>query len=970
MGSDSDWAEFAASEASQSTYAAIKQNGRLYAWGSNTYGELGDGTTTASYVPKLVDSSTDWKSATCGNNHTAAIKTDGSLWAWGLNSSGQLGDSTTLTKTVPTRIGTATDWAHVAAGANSTYALKADGSLWAWGSNGGGRLGDGTTSTRISPIRIGLANDWVEVDGGNDHAMARKQNGTLWIWGTNDSGQIGDGTTNNVLQPMQVMPGEVWQSFCAGRKCSMAVRENGTLWAWGLNFRGQLGDQTMTNRLSPMQVGAETDWKSAACSDHSIGIKQDKQMFSWGADVDGEMGNGSWWPQPVSLSLGGVKSFSGGADFMAVILQDGTLSLAGTNTDGKLGLGLPVSALVREPTKLGVDSNWENVSAGAHHVVALKQDGTIWAWGRNVEGQLGTGNNISQISPVQVGINSDWKRVFAGNTHSLAIKQDGSLWAWGGNSNGGLGDGTQIARNTPAQIGTDYDWAEISAYDHSLGLKNNGSLWAWGLNTSGQTGVGSVLPVLSPIQVGTSLNWIKISAGLAHSLALRDNGTLWAWGSNGWGETTVGSRTTPGQIGSETNWKDISAGERCTYALKSNGSLWTTGTGFAGRLGHGSGVERDRYNINGLTLVGTSTAYRNLPDGGTKLNYLLALTSNGDLWGCGSSSGGGLNQIRFHPSPRPVLGDLSAQSVNIPAITIPSSGGPVLLQGTASSGLPVRYKVSGSAVLNGNSLTVTGSEPVRLIAWQEGDKVWDIAEPVVVSVFTPEVTIEHPENTALIAGVSTLDFGSIGTGRVATKTLMLRNQGSGALTNLVVSMSGLNSSDFSVSSLGSSVPPNGSVAFTITFNPTGGVSSSRTATVQILSNDVDESPFAIQLTGAAYSTILDTDSDGLSDWTEFRLSALGFDWQTNNAALVASLTDAGLYTAPEVQDLNVGIPLLQRNPNSGEFTMTMSVEKSANVGTWSLFPMSAPQTIINGQGKLEFRFTTPDNAAFFRLRAE
>jgi alpha-tubulin suppressor-like RCC1 family protein len=970
MGLDSDWAELAAPKTGAS-FAAIKADGRMFTWGLNTSGQLGDGNApVASRIPILVNAETNWSKVASGGNHMIALKNDGSLWAWGLNSSGQLGDGTTVAKSIPTQIGTATDWVQVSAGSASSYAVKSDGSLWAWGSNSGGRLGDGTTTARTAPVRIGLQTDWVSVDGGTDHAFAIKQDGALWGWGTNTNGQIGNGTTNNVLQPAQFMPGTSWQTFYAGRQNSMAIKNDGTLWAWGLNSRGQLGDGTTTTRLSPVQIGIETDWKTAACSDHSLGIKQDKQLLSWGTDWDGELGNGSWWPQPVSPSLGEVLSFSSGTDFMVAVLKDGSLWSSGTNTDGKLGLGLLASVIIREPSRIGSDSDWMAVSAGYNHVIALKSDGSLWAWGRNQEGQLGDGGNLSQITPVRIGADTNWRRVYAGYNHTLALKTDGSLWSWGSNVNGELGDGTQTPQSSPVQVGSEFDWSEISASSHSLARKNNGSLWAWGLNTSGQLGVGSSQPVLVPTQIGTALNWAKFSAGQAHSLGLRNDGTLLAWGSNTWGETSIGSRNTPGQIGSETNWVDIAAGGQFTAALKSNGNLWTSGSGFVGRLGHGAGVERDAYNLFALTMVGSSTAYRTLPDGGIKLNGLLALTANGGLWGSGPSYSGALNRIRFHPAPKPVFADLSPQSVTALPVTIPPNGGPVQIQGTSSSGLPVRYKVSGSAVLNGNALTVTGSEPVNLVAWQDGDAVWDIAEPVIVPVYTAEIAVEYPTDTALIAGTSTLEFGSIGTGRSASKTLTIRNLGYGSLTNLAVSMSGTNGSDFSVSSLGSTIPPGGSVSFTISFNPTTGVSSPRTAALQILSNDVDESPFGIQLTGTAYSTVLDSDSDGLSDWTEFRLSALGFDWQTNNAALVASLTDAGLYTAPQVQDLNVGIPLLQRNPNTGEFTMTMSVEKSANVGTWNLFPMTAPQTIINGQGKLEFRFTTLDNAAFFRLKAE
>ena len=168
--------------------------------------------------------------------------------------------------------------------------------------------------------------------------------------------------------------------------------------------------------------------------------------------------------------------------------------------------------------------------------------------------------------------------------------------------------------------------------------------------------------------------------------------------------------------------------------------------------------------------------------------------------------------------------------------------------------------------------------------------------------------------------------------------------------------------------------PGGNTSFTTTFTPAAGASGNRTAALQITSNDPDENPFDISLEGFSYSTTLDVDADGMNDWGEYKLSALGFDWQVANTALVAALyanaSAAGLYTAQQVGDLNVGTPLLLRNPANGEFTLTLGVEKSTALPSFQPFPMTAPQTLINGQGKLEFRFTVPENAAFFRLRAE
>jgi hypothetical protein len=240
----------------------------------------------------------------------------------------------------------------------------------------------------------------------------------------------------------------------------------------------------------------------------------------------------------------------------------------------------------------------------------------------------------------------------------------------------------------------------------------------------------------------------------------------------------------------------------------------------------------------------------------------------------------------------------------------------------------------------------------------------------------PEITVEEQGGPSLTDGVGTKDFVVLPVGGQSTPvTYIIRNTGLGNLANLALAKAGTNVADFSLGVL-----PNNSLAsgeqttFSVTFLPVAGATGQRTATVQIANNDSDENPFDLGVIGQAYSTTLDADGDGMNDWGEYNLSSLGFDWQMNNAALVTTLMSkantAGLFTASQVQDINVGSPLIQRNPTSGEFTLTLGVEKSTNLSTFGPFPMTAPQTLINGQGKLEFRFTVPDNAAFFRLKAQ
>ena len=196
-----------------------------------------------------------------------------------------------------------------------------------------------------------------------------------------------------------------------------------------------------------------------------------------------------------------------------------------------------------------------------------------------------------------------YKTIAPGTYHTLAIKNDGSLWAWGYNYYGQLGDGTNTNRNTPVQIGTATNWASISAgFYYSLAIKNDGTLWAWGYNTFGQLGIGNTTNQLSPVQVGTANNWASVSAGYQHSLAIKTDGTLWAWGYNNGGQLgdgTYTSRNTPEQIGTATNWANISAGGyfisnyryEFSIATQTNGSLWAWGANAQGQLGDGTNTK-------------------------------------------------------------------------------------------------------------------------------------------------------------------------------------------------------------------------------------------------------------------------------------------------------------------------------------------------------------------------------------------
>jgi formylglycine-generating enzyme required for sulfatase activity len=301
----------------------------------------------------------------------------------------------------------------------------------------------------------------------------------------------------------------------------------------------------------------------------------------------------------------------------------------------------------------------------------------------------------------------------------------------------------------------------------------------------------------------------------------------------------------------------------------------------------------------------------------------------------------------------------------------PLTGNNRVMRGGAS-GLAANYERCSHRTTNPpGTASKVGLRSARSI--NSGSATTDIAS---IDTRVPEIELKQPSGTGLVDGSTTSTWQALPIGALASPvTYLIRNVGEANLLNLGLSKSGTNAADFSISSLASTtLIPGQSTSFTVTFAPVTGVGGTRSATLQVASNDSDENPFDIILTGEAYSTTQDVDNDGMNDWGEYKLSTLGFDWQTPNTGLVSTYYEnaaaAGLFTTSQIQNLNVGVPLLQRNPTTSEFTLTIGVNQSSDLKQWTPLPMTVPQTIINSQGKVEFRFTAPDNAAFFRLQTQ
>jgi len=347
---------------------------------------------------------------------------------------------------------------------------------------------------------------------------------------------------------------ETAMKISAGGAHTAAIPLDGSLWTWGSNLDGQLGDGTGIDRMLPGKTGEDNDWSAVSAGGfHTAALKSDGTLWTWGNNLDGQLGDGTNFGRNLVSRVEtetGWHMVSSGRFHTAALKSDGTLWTWGNNLDGQLGDGTKSGR--NFPAKIGVDESWVAVSAGWSHTAALKSDGTLWTWGRNFYGQLGDGTTTGSIIPLQVGTGKDWITVSAGSAHTAAVKSDGTLWAWGRNSYGQLGDGTVTSRYSPVRIGTDSDWVEVSAGSaHTAALKADGSLWTWGSNVYGQLGDSSFANSHSPVRVGNDTDWISVSAGEKHTAALKADGTLWTWGGNGSGQLgdgTISDSNLPGFI--------------------------------------------------------------------------------------------------------------------------------------------------------------------------------------------------------------------------------------------------------------------------------------------------------------------------------------------------------------------------------------------------------------------------------------
>jgi alpha-tubulin suppressor-like RCC1 family protein len=733
-------------------FHAIRQDGTLWAWGRGASGQFGDGSFSDRHVLTQIGTETQWAGVSTGAHSfvgmsTLARKTNGTLWSAGSNSFGQLGDGTASTRTTFVQVGTATNWQQVSEGSSFSMGVRSDGTLWGWGFNLNGQLGVGDFTNRLSPTQVGTATNWRAISGGGTFSLGVRTDGSLWAWGSNSSGQLGDGTLSAKVVPTRIGTDSDWLEIAAGDSFALAIKTDGSLWAWGGNSFGQLGLGDLTTRTIPTRTGLGRTWsKIAACRNTAAAIAADGTLWTAGENHSGhtgraDLGNSSNFTRVGSAS--GWLHLAVGAQNLVAIQNDGSFWISGTTGPMVMAAGRRHTSILPGQIPL-VPQTIAPVETSRLRGERLRIRGTsgLPADVRVVSGPATasagevslTGAGTVVVRAWQAGDDRAWDAAPPGDvtltvidtlTHEFTSNGDTAFTSPGFTATGvnlnlalgytpNLGDEVTIIENTSTSAVTgQFNGLAPGGY---LYFSHSGELYGFRVNYAGGDGndvvltheaapqtftvvpVGTKRPsdgpfslsatsssglpvaytvVTGPATVSGNLvtltggtggvtiratlpgnprflpgaeqlisfnvgDWpvftkVAVSQSTWVNFAIHQNGTLWSWGyANGLGQLgdSISYRTLPAQIGTAEDWVDADVGGAFGLGMRAGGTLWTWGINTNGQLGDGTTVTKTSPVQIGAGKVWIHATVGNTHGG--------AVAEDGTLWTWGLNTNGQL----------------------------------------------------------------------------------------------------------------------------------------------------------------------------------------------------------------------------------------------------------------------------------------------------------------------------------------
>ena len=648
VGTATDWIDV---DARTDVACGIRSDHSMWCWGFGTTGQLGDGMNMTEYAPTKVISDKPgmgWKAMSTGRQAQCGIHDDGSLACWGLD---RIAGKNTL---VPTAVGTDTDWTAISVGTVMCGLRGSPGHLYCWGKSTHGELGLGTTTSQATPVQVGT-DTWKFIAVGYYNTCGIRSDGALLCSGNNPmSGTVLQyGTT-----PQQVGTATDWQQVSLSSGAIIGLRA-GNAYGWGINDLGQLGIAPVPEIAEPTPLsGTVTGWSAVRSGNtHGCGIASG-QAYCWGDFGEGNLGNGisTAFYAPTKIGSDRWIAIAGGGG-QCGLRSDNALLCWGSGG----GVGFGNTDPVWAPARLGTDT-WSAVTGASGSFTTgtcAIRGGAPYCWGDNTFGQLGIDSQgAPQLSPAAVAVppGSKWTEI-AISFHTCAIKDDATLWCWGANDTGQLGTGVistapTLAPSAPLAGA----WLHVAVAPHSqgssagmtCGIKADHTLWCWG-----QDQYPAMAQHLVPTQVGSDASWdslsmASVSFSFATTCAVKLDHTLWCWGR--WlGDGTMNSSVTPVQVGTGADWKSVTVGgEIC--AIKTGGTLWCWANQSV--LGDGRPPPYDlSTNMMSVALVptqiGTDTDWTTAMTSGSLNSESCAIKADGSLWcwGYGAAPIPGLSSV-------------------------------------------------------------------------------------------------------------------------------------------------------------------------------------------------------------------------------------------------------------------------------------------------------------------------------------
>ncbi len=601
-------------------------SGALYCFGSNGTGQLAMDPQIMHFssVPVQIGTATDWTAVSVGYNNLCAIRAN-SLFCVGENYTGQFGvnSGSNYSELVQSLTSPEVPVA-VSMGKRHTCFLSSTGAAFCAGENPDGNLGNGTTVNSSVWVPVSGSHKFRTISAGyyltcgiaSSTTTPSENAGKAFCWGKNYNGELGSGTGASEDEPWLVDGTRTFVSLQVGELHVCGVTTNGELYCWGSNGSGQSGVSDRTVLVTSVRrIGTATNWAevstgdSHSCARTTATASVPSATYCWGWRVALGNGQATYFNTPTKLPGANWLAISNGSGTRCGIqgaALPGKLLCFGANWDGEVGNGTadPQNSPfeVQPAGQSGV--TWSEVAVGTSHTCAITGAGALYCWGRNVDGQLGLGDDAQYRTPQRVGTASDWSNIATGDGHTCAVRGGTSLYCWGANSSGQVGNGDSLGDDvwTPYQVfspGEGFTWKKVSiGASYVCALSTVGSLFCWGKNNGfgiggGALGDGTTDDQNEPVPSVPGMRFTDVSAGFTSTCAIAVGGGTWCWGINMYGALGNGNALPDflfafmGGVNSASAGGSavaVSTGTWSGCAIRRGGDLYCWGLAFGGEI--------------------------------------------------------------------------------------------------------------------------------------------------------------------------------------------------------------------------------------------------------------------------------------------------------------------------------------------------------------------------------------------------